>query len=387
MIKNTLIIALVICFTNLYSQNLSQFKPGQIWPDNNGVHINAHGGGILFYNNTYYWFGEHKIEGKKGNNAYVGIHCYSSKDLYNWKDEGIALKAEDDPNSEIVKGCIMERPKVIYNQKTGKFVMWFHLEKPGQSYGWASSGLAVGDKVTGPYKYIRSYRPNKGQWPVNVLPIHKQPVPEKTLKANFSGASLWGNADTVNVLGRDFQRGQDARDMTIFQDDNGKAYHIFSSEANSTLHISELSDDYLSYTGKYWRVFVGRFMEAPAVFKRNGKYYFIGSGCTGWAPNAARSAVADHLWGPWTELGNPCIGEDKDLTFHSQSTYVLPVAGKKDAFIYMGDRWMPENAIDGRYVWLPINFEVVATTQNSSSSGKIVIKWMDQWDLSYFDKK
>jgi hypothetical protein len=376
MIKNTLIIALVFCFTNLYSQNLSQFKPGQIWPDNKGVHINAHGGGILFYNNTYYWFGEHKIEGKKGNNAYVGIHCYSSKDLYNWKDEGIALKAEEDPSSEIVKGCIMERPKVIYNKKTGKFVMWFHLEKPGQSYGWASSGLAVGDQVTGPYKYIRSYRPNKDQWPVNVLPIHKQPVPEKTLKANFSGASLWGNADTVNVLGRDFARGQDARDMTIFQDDNGKAYHIFSSEANSTIHVSELADDYLSYTGKYWRIFVGRFMEAPAVFKRNGKYYFIGSGCTGWAPNAARSAVADHLWGPWTELGNPCVGEDKELTFHSQSTFILPVVGKKDAYIYMGDRWTPDNAIDGRYVWLPVNFE----------NEKIVLKWLDQWDLKYFDK-
>ena len=68
----------------------ANFYPGAIWPDNNGVHINAHGGGILFQNDTYYWFGEHKIEGKKGNSAQVGIHCYSSKDLYNWKDEGIA---------------------------------------------------------------------------------------------------------------------------------------------------------------------------------------------------------------------------------------------------------------------------------------------------------
>lgn len=376
MIKYTLTVFIVFCTLSAYCQKAAQFKPGQLWPDNNGVHINAHGGGMLYYNNTYYWYGEHKIEGKKGNNAYVGVHCYSSKDLYNWKDEGVALKVVDDPNSDIVKGCIMERPKVIYNKKTGKFVMWFHLEKPGQSYGWASSGVAVGDKVTGPYEYVRSYRPNQGQWPVNVLPIHKQPVPQKTLDYKFSGASLWGNADTVNVLGRDYQRGQDARDMTIFQDEDGKAYHIFSSEANSTLHISELSDDYLGYTGKYWRVFVGRFMEAPSVFKKNGKYYFIGSGCTGWAPNAARSAVADHLWGPWTELGNPCVGEGADLTFHSQSTYILPVVGKKNAFIYMGDRWTPDNAIDGRYIWLPVTFK----------DGKIVLKWMDKWDLSYFDK-
>ena len=127
-----------MCAISAYPQKADKIKPGQIWPDNKEVHINAHGGGMLYYNNTYYWFGEHKIEGKKGNNAYVGIHCYSSKDLYNWKDEGIALKVEDDPNSEITKGCIMERPKVVYNQKTGKFVMWFHLEKPGQSYGLGS---------------------------------------------------------------------------------------------------------------------------------------------------------------------------------------------------------------------------------------------------------
>ncbi len=32
------------------------FKPGEIWQDNNGVHINAHGGGVLFHEGTYYWF-------------------------------------------------------------------------------------------------------------------------------------------------------------------------------------------------------------------------------------------------------------------------------------------------------------------------------------------
>ena len=374
MIKYIIALTALLCSSTVFSQRANSFKPGQIWPDNNGVHINAHGGGMLYYNNTYYWFGEHKVEGTKGNTAQVGVRCYSSKDLYNWKDEGIALKVDDNPESEITKGCVLERPKVIYNQKTGKFVMWFHLEKLGQAYHWASSGVAISDKVNGPFKFVRSYRPNQKQWPVNVLPIHKQPVPQKTLEYNFTGASLWGDADTVNILGRDFERGQDARDMTIFKDEDGKAYHLFSSEMNSTIHISELADDYLSYSGKYWRVFPGRFMEAPALFKKDGKYYFIASGCTGWAPNAARSAVADNLWGPWKELGNPCVGEDADLTFHSQSTYIIPVVGKKDAFIYMGDRWNPKNAIDGRYVWLPINFE----------EGRPILRWMDEWDLKAF---
>lgn len=98
------------------SQAGNVFKPGEIWPDNNGVHINAHGGGMLQQGDTYYWFGEHKTEGEGGNVAQVGVHCYSSKDLYNWKDEGIALSVSDDESSPIVKGCILERPKVIFNK-------------------------------------------------------------------------------------------------------------------------------------------------------------------------------------------------------------------------------------------------------------------------------
>jgi hypothetical protein len=123
-----------------HDQSNSGFHPGALWPDNNGVHINAHGGGILHQDGKYYWYGEHKIEGKAGNKAHVGVHVYSSNDLYNWIDEGIALKVEEDPQSDITKECVLERPKVIFNEKTGKFVMWFHLELKGQGYDAARSG-------------------------------------------------------------------------------------------------------------------------------------------------------------------------------------------------------------------------------------------------------
>ena len=73
------------------ADKLTAFEPTQEWPDNNGVHINAHGGGVLFHDGVYYWFGEHKIGGRRGNTAQVGVHCYSSTDLYNWKDAGVAL--------------------------------------------------------------------------------------------------------------------------------------------------------------------------------------------------------------------------------------------------------------------------------------------------------
>lgn len=351
-------------------QKYNSFHPGEIWQDNNGVHINAHGGGITKLNNKYYWFGEHKIEGPRGNAAHVGVHCYSSTDLYNWKDEGIALKVvTDDPKHDIAAGCVLERPKVIYNKKTKTFVMWFHLELKGQGYKAAKAGVAISKNITGPYTFIKSVRPNAGFWPSNAQYLKDLPVPKEILNGATERKGLSNDPDSLNFVKRDFEKGQMSRDMTLFVDDNGKAYHIYTSEENGTVQIAELSDDYFSHTGRYVRVFPGRYMEAPAIFKRNKKYYFIGSDCTGWDPNAARSAVANNILGPWKELSNPAAGADSATTFHSQSTYILQVDKKN--IIFMTDRWNPKNAIDGRYIWLPIDFD----------GDQMIIKWHDEWKL------
>ena len=90
----------------------AQFEPGQQWTDNHGIAINAHGGGVLFHNDVYYWFGEHKIEGEAGNAAHVGVHVYHSTDLYNWTDNGIALSViQNDPDHPLTAGCVIERPQ------------------------------------------------------------------------------------------------------------------------------------------------------------------------------------------------------------------------------------------------------------------------------------
>jgi beta-xylosidase len=115
--------------------------------------------------------------------------------------------------------------------------------------------------------------------------------------------------------------------------------------------------------------------EAPAIFKYEDFYYMITSGLTGWDPNAARSFKAKSVMGPWEALGNPANGNDSHLTFHSQSTFVLPVQGNKNAFIFMADRWRPKKPIDGRYIWLPVEME----------NGIPVLKWKEEWDLSVFD--
>ena len=348
-------------------ETVNSFRPGAIWTDEKGIHINAHGGGIMYDKGLYYWFGEHKVGGGAGNKAQVGVHCYSSKDLVNWKDEGISLKVSDDPQSDIKQGCILERPKVVYNKQTKKYVMWFHLELAGQGYSAARAGVATSDHATGPYTFLKSYRPNPAKMPFY--------PPETALKDQVNCAQPATKTD--GFFCRDLPGGQMARDMTVFVDDDGKAYHVFSSEENFTLHLAELTADYTSHTGKYIRIYAGHQTEAPALFKRNGLYYMIGSGCTGWDPNAARWFTASSIWGPWTFHGNPCVGPGADLTFGGQSTHVLPVAGKKDAFIFMADKWTPKNAIDGRYIWLPISFK----------GNDISIKWADEWNLDVFDHK
>lgn len=352
----------------------NQMKPivsGELWPDNNGVHINAHGGGVLFHDGTYYWFGENKCD--TTSSAMVGVMCYSSKDLSNWTAEGVALAVEDDESSDIVRGCVLERPKVVYNEKTGKFVMWFHLELKGKGYSAARAGVAVSDSPTGPYVFLKSGRVNPG-----LLPADWTDEQKATMEAlDPKDYEEWWTPEWYEAISngllikRDLEGGQMARDMTVYIDDDGKAYHIYSSEENLTLHIAELSDDYLSHTGKYVRVAPAGHNEAPAIFKKDGTYWMITSGCTGWAPNEARMFSAPSILGPWTQHPNPCIGPKSEITFGGQSTYILKVEGKEDYFIFMADIWRPEHPSDARYIWLPIKF----------NEGKPVVEWQDSWNL------
>ncbi|MFB3880763.1 MAG: glycoside hydrolase family 43 protein [Armatimonadota bacterium] len=310
------------------------FRPGEVWLDTDGRPIQAHGGGVLFDRGTYYWFGENKEapteRGFLRRVDVVGVNCYSSTDLYHWKNEGLVLPAvPDDPDHDLHPDRVVERPKVIHNERTKRYVMWMHIDT--SDYQYARTGVAVSESPTGPYEYQGSFRPN----------------------------------------------GADSRDMTVFKDDGGAAYLLHASEWNKTLHVARLSEDYLKPVGESARSLVGQEREAPAVFRRADRCYLITSGCSGWAPNAADCAVSDSVMGPWQSQGNPCIGSAEEVatTFHSQSTFVLPVQGREDAFIFMADRWNPRSLGDSRYVWLPIEFE----------GDRLALRWRDSWDLSVFD--
>lgn len=431
--------------------NVTTVKPGKVWVDNNGNAIQAHGGGILYdeKTKTYYWYGEHKgyenvPTGAETGNPGIGIGCYSSKDLLNWTYEGVALPVFNNPQlvdgtttdddvpmyvseeSDIYNNSplpefegtasnynglmkspyaslsalnsdeyidelnalyendnltfeekqqmyrefnwnrVVERPKVIYNDATGKYVMWWHQDGPRMGlYTVASAGIAISDSPTGPFKYLC------------------------TRRVTMTGVLTTGNGDGM------------LRDMTLFKDDDGTAYVVYSSEENATTIIHKLNDEYTGLSGDledisqntpanftegvdYVRVFAGQYREAPAMFKDGDTYYLITSGQSGWNPNPCQySYVEGDIFGEWAPnkkfaVNDIPYGTQQETTFRSQSTFILPV---RDAdgnvipgkFVYMGDRWFRENLQDSRYIWLPLNF--------NGETHEITMEWQDEWSF------
>ncbi len=320
-------------------QGSGLIKPGQTWNDTGGSAINAHGGCVVFHDGNYYWFGENR-NGSKSD----GISCYRSKDLYSWTRLSRAVTpsgTKTDENRDIASGRTLERPKVIWNEQTQKWVMWIHWEN-GNDYGQAKCAVCTSDKVEGPYTLVDVFRPNNC----------------------------------------------DSRDQTVFVDTDGNAYHAYSTNMNSNTNIERLTPDYLQPEADYVVQLQGRRFEAAALFKAGDIYYGLFSGCTGWDPNPGRymwtydlmnetwNAPADFRASDGSTGINFCIDNGKNNSYQSQSNFVFPVPGKDKCFIYMGDRWNSSNVQNSKHVWLPL----------SVRSGYPTVRWFDSWSLSVFDE-
>ncbi|MGE5647956.1 MAG: glycoside hydrolase family 43 protein [Acidobacteriota bacterium] len=318
-------------------------EPGKVWLDTSGKPIQAHSAGILLKDGVYYWYGEDKT---LGNFNQTGISCYSSRNLREWTRQGTALPKDALPPQFRDQG-ICERAKVLFNKKTGKYVMWMHLDS--KDYTVASAGVAVADRPAGPFRFLGYKRPVKYDF--------GYPEKDRTRQSQLGGTY---------------------RDMNLFLDDDGRAYAFYASEDNWTMYVVRLNEEFTAaeepaVLGKTWsRILVRKMREAPAPFKYKGKYYLITSGCTGWAPNAADYAVADHVLGPYEMRGSPMRGPDADKTFFAQSTYVIPAPGKPaGSFIFLADRWNARRLEDSRYVWLPFTMK---------PDGTFTIEWLDRWE-------
>jgi len=273
--------------------------PGEPWPDDRGRHIQAHGGGIIKLGDTYYWFGEDRSQDNDPEKRYVS--CYSSKDLARWTFRNQVVQLADPEN--LGPRWVLERPKVFYNAKTKKYVMYLHLDDG--KYKLARVAVAVSDTVDGNYQYLKSFRP----------------------------------------------LGQESRDIGQFIDDDGSAYLIFEDRPVKGFHIAKLSDDYLTVEKDVCLIQAP--LEGGAVVHYKGLYYAIGSALTGWNPNPNKYATATSLAGPWSEFKD--IAPPETNTYGSQSTMMLKVVGSKTTtVIFMADIWKPKTQWDSRYLWMPL---------------------------------
>ncbi len=272
---------------------------GTQFTDTSGNVVHAHGGGVIKVGAYYYWFGE--------NRATKYVDVYRSTDLKSWEFRNHVLT----PGSHAeLNSANIERPKVIYNSSTGQYVMWMHKEN-ATDYSEARAAVATSSTVDGSYTYLGSFRP---------------------FNTHMS------------------------RDITLFKDDDGAAYMISAAANNADLNIYRLTSDYLNVSSLVQTLWPGSYREAPALFKRNGVYFLLTSGATGWNPNQQKYATATSISGTWSALQN--IGDS--AAYGSQTAYVLPIQGSTTtSYLYMGDRWAGAwgGAVNNsQYVWLPLQF-------------------------------
>ena len=314
-------LALAILLVCLAAKAAETFTPGELWPDDRGQHIQAHGGGILKVGDTYYWFGEDRgVTNARGLRC---VGCYSSTNLAQWTFRNQVFKSRNP--EKFGRGWVLERPKVFYNTKTKKFVMYMHIDGalPGEGFGYklARVGVATCDTVDGDYQYLKSFRP----------------------------------------------LGYESRDIGQFVDDDGSAYLISEDRPNG-FRIFKLSDDFLSIEKDV--CLLPEHLEGGALVHYNDLYYVVGSHLTGWGANPNVYATAKSLAGPWSEFKN--IAPPDKKTFGAQSTMLLKITGTKTtSVIFMGDMWNADNLGDSRYLWMPLEI----------GGGKMALPEPHKWSL------
>jgi hypothetical protein len=337
----------------------SSIRPGEVWRDTQGKRIQAHGGSMHVEDGVFYWYGENKEMTLPNSGVWHwGVRAYSSTDLYNWEDRGLIIPpTPNEPDSPLHPARFMDRPHIIFNATTKKYVCWLKIMSDD---GSQRSTVLTADFFLGPYETLST-----GLRPLGM------------------------NAGDFDL---------------VIEPTDGKGYYYFE-RVHSELICADLTDDYTNVSGYYSTHFPREtppfVREAPAHFRRQGTHYLITSGTTGYFPNPSEVASAPSYHGPWTVLGNAHPGDSSNTSFRSQVTSVFKHPDKADLYIAMADRWRPDlgpaqsnaeglferqfrgtplpddspedlSVIDtsvADYVWLPIRFDGPLPT----------IEWLDEW--------
>ncbi len=339
-------------------------RPGKTWYDTDGKRIQAHGGSILYADGVFYWYGENKegitgtATGEKCAFWHHGVRLYSSRDLYNWKDEGCIVPESADAGDPFHPANVMDRPHILFNEHTGKFVLWTKTARNG--FESAQFSVCVGDSLFS-LRYVGD---------VDCAPMH-------------------------------------AGDFDLFVDVR-EAYVVYENPHKEMI-LQRLKHDYTGITGDFsvhlpaeCPPFV---REAPAFFTHDGRRFLLTSGTTGYYPNPTVAYDITAMHGTWESLGEVCVNDRNRNSFHAQFSSVFRHPHRENLYIALGDRWLTdlpedlpdmeqffynrfsanaahrvdasekrrlsdENTSEADYVWLPIEFD---------DNGNPHIKWLREW--------
>lgn len=348
-------------------------KPGADWFDDMGKPIHAHGASMFYENDTFYWYGENKEKSHPGSGIWHwGVRCYSSKDLYNWHDEGLIIPPDlENENSSLHPSSYMDRPHIIYNMSTKKYVCW--IKNSGKDEGKHYFTILTANELLGPYV------------------IEKQKYcPNHTVIGDF--------------------------DLAV-DETTGKAY-LYAETDVCRMTSYTLTGDYLDVEKEDYRHFENRYREGITHFSRNEVHYVLTSGRTGYIPNPSEIAKADTWHGPYEIMGNPFVDDVDEASFNSQVSCIFKHPKVEDLYILMADRWVPDfkvtkgisakiwgiivslfkkepvskdelkwfealpmletaDTTKSRYVWLPIRFD----------GEQVCIDWLDEWKVEEYNLK
>ncbi|MFJ8955154.1 family 43 glycosylhydrolase [Streptomyces sp. NPDC102381] len=319
-----------------------EIRNDSFWHDTDGNPIYSQGGGVFRFGDTYYWYGVRYTGAEQYYNSptktydskFVAITCYSSRDLTNWTfEKNIATTATRlwvPPEKEVNDSTFarmtsladtswLGRLGVVHNPNTGKYVL---LAQMGNALDTDGNNGAVlflqGDHPADDFTYA------------NIQP-------------QIAGVPT-----------------QSTKDQTVFGDDDGTGYLVFSGgDGRVNSYVSKLADsDFLTIEPAVQIGYVAKGREGNAMFKYDGHYYVATSDLHGWnsSPSYVIKSKTGDIQGEYTaEYVLP--GTEKDYSHVTQTGFFITVEGQQqDTVVFAGDRWadFAWNGL-GYNQWMPLS--------------------------------
>ena len=247
---------------------------------------------VLVEGDTLWLFAGHDAAGNQSGYVMKDWLLYSTTDMKHWTEYPSPLRIDDFKWADSKQAYAGH----VARGKDGRYY-WY------VSTNWCGIGVAVSDKITGPYKDALG-------------------KPLLTNKDCFASKHSWACIDPAILI-----------------DDDGTPYIIWG---NKECYYAKLKDNMIEIDGDIHQIDVPRFTDAPWMHKYNGRYYLTYA--SEW-PEKIAYAVADHIGGPYTPMG--IISE---IAGNSNTTHPAIVSFKDQWLFFSHNGGLPDGTSYSRSV-------------------------------------